>query len=148
MTWAVLLVAFIIAEFFTTQLISIWFAAGSLAALICSLLDLSLAIQITVFIIVTVVMLAVTYPFIRKRLNTKHTATNNDLDIGKNATVIEEINHIKGTGRVTLNGIDWTAVPEDKNSVIPKGSIVVVKQVCGAKLVVALNEKSLSSSPQ
>ena len=148
LTWAALLVIFIIAELFTTQLISIWFAAGSLAALICSLLELSMPVQIAVFIIVTAVMLAVTFPMIRKRLNASHTATNNDLDIGMNAIVIEEIDHEKGTGRVTLNGIDWIAVPEDKDAVIQKGSIVVVKQVCGAKLIVALSEKSLSGSAQ
>ncbi|MBQ8296379.1 MAG: NfeD family protein [Ruminococcus sp.] len=147
LTWAILFVVFVIAEFTTVQLISIWFAFGSLAALLCThFLGLSVPGQVAVFLIVSAILLAVTFPIVRKRLNTSRVPTNNDLDIGKNATVIEEINHDKGTGRVTLNGVDWSAVPENKTAVISAGSIVVVKEVQGAKLIVALKDKSMDKT--
>ena len=75
----------------------------------------------------------------KKHRKAKHVSTNAELDVGKNAVVIEEINKDNGTGRVTLNGVDWSAVSSD-NSVIPKGSIVTVTQVQGAKLVVELKD--------
>lgn len=144
-TWAVLFVAFAAAEIATIQLISIWFAFGSLIAMLCAyFLNIPFIAQLGIFIISSALLLAVTFPLVRKRLNPKRVATNNDLDVGQSASVIEEINTDNGTGRVTLNGVDWSAVPEDKNTVIPKGTIVTVKEVQGAKLVVA--EKQMSTS--
>lgn len=136
--WAALFVIFVIAEIATVQLISIWFSVGSLAALASAyFFDLSTAGQITVFFVVSAIALAVSFPFIRKRMKTTLTATNADRDIGQTASVIEEINFDCGTGRVTLSGVDWKAVPENKAEIIPAGSIVTVKEIQGAKLVVA-----------
>lgn len=136
--WAVLFVLFAIAEFATVQLVSIWFAFGSIIAMLCTyFFNIPFVAQLGIFILSSGILLAVTFPLVRKRLNPKRVATNNDLDIGKSATVIEEINSDNGTGRVTINGVDWSAVPENKNAVIAKGTIVIVKEVQGSKLLVA-----------
>lgn len=141
-TWAILFVIFVIAEFASVQLISIWFAFGALVTMLCTyFFDIPVMGQLAIFIITSALLIAVTFPLIRKRLNTVRVATNNDLDIGQNATVIEEVNTDSGTGRVTLNGVDWCAVPKDRNMIIPVGSIVIVREVQGAKLVVSLKEE-------
>ena len=70
-------------------------------------------------------------------MNKKHIATNSELEIGKSATVIEEINPDKNSGRVTLNGIDWSAVSSD-GKIISKNSIVTVKEIKSTKLIVEL----------
>jgi len=143
--WAIAFVAFVVAELSTVQLISIWFALGALAAMLAThFTDVSVMSQLGIFIAVTAVLLAITFPLVRKRLNKKKTATNNDLDIGQSAAVIEEINIDKGSGRVRLNGIDWSAAPEDLEQIISVGSIVVVKDVQGSKLIVALKNESHS----
>lgn len=136
--WALAVVAFVIAEIATVQLVSIWFAAGSMVTLILTYcFDLSWIQQLEVFVAASTVFLLISLPLVRKRKKAVSVATNAALDIGKHATVIEEINCDKGTGRVTLNGVDWSAVPESENVVIPKGTVVVVKNVEGAKLIVA-----------
>lgn len=137
--WAVLFVFFVIAEFATVQLISIWFALGSLITMLCTYFfdNIPFLGQLGIFIASSAILLAVTFPFVRKKLIPTRTATNNDLDIGQSATVIEEINFDNGTGRVTLKGVDWSAVPENEDAIIPKGTIVVVKDVQGSKLIVA-----------
>lgn len=141
--WAVLFVFFVIAEIVTIQLVSIWLACGSLITLICAyFFDIPFIGQLAIFIISSTILLGITIPLIRKKLNTKIIGTNSELDIGQSATVIEEINTDLGTGRVTLNGVDWSAIPADKNKIIPHGSIVIVKEVQGAKLIVALKEDS------
>lgn len=141
--WAILFVAFVAAEFATVQLVSIWFAFGSLIAMICTyFFDINFLAQLGIFILASGLLLAVTFPLVRKRLVTTKTATNNDLDIGQSATVIEEIDFDNGTGRVTLNGVDWSAVPENKDTIIPKGTIVIVKDVQGSKLIVAEKKTS------
>lgn len=145
--WAIVFVVLVIVEFASVQLISIWFAIGALITMICTyFFEIPLLGQLAIFIATSAILLAITFPLVRKRLNTKTVATNFDLDIGQSASVIEEINSDLGTGRVTLNGVDWSAVSEDKNVILPKGSIVIVKKVIGAKLIVALKETSKVSA--
>lgn len=136
--WAFAVIAFVIAEVITIQLVSIWFAAGALVTLLMTYsFELSWIQQLGVFIVASTIFLIMSLPFIRKRKKSKAVATNADLDVGKHATVIEEINCDKGTGRVTLNGVNWSAVPENENDVISEGTVVIVKKVQGAKLLVA-----------
>lgn len=138
--WAIMIVVFVIAEVATVQLVSIWFAVGAFVTMICSyFFDINLFGQLVIFIISSSLFLALTFPFMRKHRKSKHVSTNAELDIGKNAVVIEAIDKDNGTGRVTLNGVDWSAVAAD-DTVIPKGSIVTVTQVQGAKLVVELKD--------
>lgn len=147
LVWAIAFVLFAAAEIATVQLISIWFAFGALAAMLCvHFTDISVLGQLAVFIAVTAVLLAITFPLVRKRLNAKHTATNSDLDVGQTAIVIEEVNFDKGTGRVSLKGVDWNAVSENPEEIISVGSIVVVKEVQGAKLIIALKSEQLTDT--
>ena len=133
--WAIAVVAFVIAEVVTVQLVSIWFAAGAMVTLLLSYFyELTALEQLGIFIISSSVFLLLSVPLIRKRRKQTSVATNAELDVGRHATVIEEINADKGTGRVTLNGVNWSAVPENENMIIPEGAIVIVTKVMGAKL--------------
>ena len=135
--WALITVAFIIAEILTIQLVSIWFAAGGFITMLCSyFLDTTFAEELVIFIISSAFLLLVTFPFLKSKRQVTHVGTNSELEIGRTATVIEEINNVKGTGRVRLNGVDWSAVSADGDDVIPYDSIVTVVQVKGAKLFV------------
>ena len=141
--WAVAVVVFVLAEVMTVQMVSIWFAVGAAITLACVFLfeDVTLLQQLCIFIAASSIFLLLTIPFMKKRRNKGFTETNANLDVGKSAVVIEEINTDSGTGRVTLNGVDWSAVPADKNSIIPKDSIVTVVRVNGAKLIVEPKSK-------
>lgn len=140
--WAVVFVLFVIAEVVTVQLVSIWFAVGALVTLLFTyFFEMDLLAQLGIFIVASGVFLVITFPYLKKRRNVGHVATNAELDVGKTAKVIEEINVDKGTGRVTLNGVDWSAVPAQNNEVIPVGSIVAVVKVQGARLTVALKNE-------
>lgn len=141
--WAMTLMAFVVAEIITIQLVSIWFAAGALVTMICTyFFELTLLQQLGIFIIVSAVFLVLSFPFIKNRRKNTHVGTNSELDVGKHARVIEEISIEKGTGRVALNGVNWSAVPENENDIIPVESIVIVKKVLGAKLMVAPDNSS------
>ena len=137
--WACAVVAFVVAEVITVQLVSIWFAAGSMVTMLFSYFyKLNAIEQLGIFIISSSVFLLLSIPFLRnRRKKNDFVATNADLDIGRHATVIEVINSDKGTGRVTLNGVNWSAVPENENDIISEGTVVIVKKVQGAKLLVA-----------
>lgn len=138
MLWAIGVAAFIIIEIATVQLVSIWFAAGSLITLLCTyFFDITMLQQTGIFVVSSTILVAVSLPYLKSRRNVEHIGTNAELDIGKSARVIEDINTANGSGRVTLSGIDWCAVPLSENEIIPAGSIVTVEKVQGAKLVVS-----------
>lgn len=138
--WAVVFAVFVIAEVTSVQLVSIWFAVGALFAMLSAFFfDVGFIAQFAIFTLTSGIFLALTFPFLSKwRKSKKVVSTNADLDVGETAVVIEDINENNGSGRVTLKGVDWSAVPEKNGTVIPKGSIVTVKKVKGAKLTVAL----------
>lgn len=138
MLWAIGVAAFIIIEIATVQLVSIWFAAGSLITLLCTyFFDITMLQQTGIFVVSSTILVIASMPYLKSRRNVEHIGTNTELEIGKSARVIEDINTANGSGRVTLSGIDWRAVPLSENEIIPAGSIVTVEKVQGAKLVVS-----------
>ncbi|MGN0630273.1 MAG: NfeD family protein, partial [Ruminococcus sp.] len=95
--WSVMLVAAIAAEFATQQLVTIWFAAGSLGALIAAAAGASITVQLILFAVLSLLLLIFTRPILRKVLSFDFKDTNAKLDIGKLAVVIQEIDLEKGT---------------------------------------------------
>ena len=139
--WAIITVVFVIAEIATVQLVSIWFAAGAFVTMLCTyFMDFGVIGQLGVFILSSAVFLLMTFPFIKKKRSVSHVGTNHELDVGKTALVIEDIHNETGTGRVRLNGVDWSAVSADGDAVIPKDTIVTIVRVDGAKLEVTVNK--------
>ena len=133
--WAVVLVAFLVAEGVTVGLTSIWFAAGALCALIASVFTDSLVVQVVLFLVVSLAALVLLRPFARKHLEKKLVATNADRAIGAEAVVTEEINNLEGRGAAAVSGVLWTARAEGEG-VIPVGETVKVLRIEGVKLIV------------
>ena len=133
--WAVAFVVFLIAEIATLNaLVSVWFAVGALAAMFCAMADISFVWQMAAFVITSTVVLIATRPFVKK-VQGKKVATNYELDVGKQATVIENINNDLGQGRVRLDGTDWSARSENGDEIF-EGTMVTVTKVDGSKLIV------------
>lgn len=133
--WLAIILLTVIIETITVQMVSIWFVLGSGAALITSLFTDSISVQIFVFVLVTVISLVATRPFVKKVINFKKEDTNSGRFIGKDALVIEDINNEIGVGQVNVCGSIWTAKTID-GSVIKKGETVIVDSIKGVKLVV------------
>ena len=136
--WLIAFVLFAAVEFATSMaLISIWFAAGSLVALVLSAFDVPLWIQLLVFILVSAILLICTRSIAKKHAK-NNIDTNIKIIIGKTAKVIEDIDNLKATGRVRLDGVDWTAI-SDTGEIIEKDSHVTVTKIEGSKLYVKIN---------
>ena len=132
--WLALIIVFLAMEAATVQLISTWFAAGALAAMIVSLIGGAVWLQIVVFLTVSIVLLVLLWPMARKHLKPKLVATNADALIGRVCTVTEEIDPVDG-GRVKLGDVTWSARSES-NERIPAGTLVKVQKIQGAKVFV------------
>ena len=141
--WGGAIVVFLILEAATAGITSIWFALGSLAALICAALNAPLWLQILWFVLVSGGTLYFTRPLAKKYVNQKAQPTNADMNLGMQGIVTETINNLAALGSVKIGGKLWTA-RSNTGSVIPEGTLVVAVAIEGVKLIV--QELSQSSS--
>ena len=141
MFWLIAMVFFLVVEAVTVGLVCIWFAAGSLVALLCAMFDAPVWLQIVVFLIVSAVTLYYTRPLVKKYVNNKVEPTNADIVIGKECRVTETIDNIAGTGAVYVDGKTWTARSAEDSETIPEGTLVTARQIDGVKLIVSAMEK-------
>ena len=107
--WLVLMVLFLIVEGTSVSLVSIWFAVGSLGALIAAVLNAPFWMQITVCLVLSATTLACLRPFVKKFIQPKITATNIDSVIGSAGYVTEDIDNLSARGQVKLGGMVWSA---------------------------------------
>ena len=133
--WLALLVLFIVAEASTVTMVSIWFAAGSLAALVVALLGGKFWLQIVLFLAVSAVFLALLRPIARKHFTPRITRTNVDAIIGKICLVTTDIDNVASAGQVKIGDVEWTARSAD-GTPIPAGTQVKIQQVEGVKVYV------------
>lgn len=133
--WLVLMVVFLIAEASTVAMVSLWFAAGSLVALIAALLGAPLWLQITLFLAVSAVLLASLRTVIRKHFTPNLTKTNVDAIIGSRGYVTADIDNISATGTVKLGVMEWTA-RSATGEIIKAGTLVKVEKIEGVKAFV------------
>lgn len=134
--WGVVFAITAILEAISVQLISIWFSLSALITMFFALTDIPFVYQMIIFVVLSTVLLIATRPFVKKVLSLKAVSTNYELDIGKTARVIENIDHEAMTGRVILDGVSWQARSEN-GEVIPTGHAVTIKEINGTTLVVS-----------
>ena len=136
MVWFVLMVVFLVAEAACPiHLISIWFAAGSLVATIVSLLGGPVWLQVTLFLVVSVTMLALLLPFVRKFVKPNLTKTNVDAIVGSTGYVTAPIDNIAAQGQVKLGAMEWSA-RSTGGEPIPEKTLVKVDRIEGVKVFV------------
>ncbi|WP_408071043.1 NfeD family protein [Butyrivibrio sp. JL13D10] len=134
--WLILTVILAVSEILTLGLTTIWFALGALAAFLSCLMGASVPLQIVIFIIVSVIALLLVRPISLKLLGGKIVKTNIDALIGRKVNVSKEIDNIKETGNVILDGTTWNARSFEDDVVISSGETVVIEKVEGNKLIV------------
>ena len=138
--WTCAIVLFGVVEAATAGLVSIWFVAGALAALVAAFVGASLAIQIVLFLAVSAAALAVSQPMLSKMVSTNAKPTNADRVLGETAKVTETIDNENSTGAVYVDGKTWTARSTD-DTVIEAGTRVCIERMEGVKLFVKPCEK-------
>ena len=134
--WLVLLVVFLLLEAATVVMVSLWFAAGSLIALLASALGAPIWLQVALFLIVSAALLACLRPLVRKHFTPSLTRTHVDAVIGGTGYVTADIDNAAATGSVKLGAMEWTARATAGNR-IPKGTLVKVDKIEGVKAFVS-----------
>lgn len=135
--WLVLVIILTIIEVATVNLLTIWFVASGIVALILSFFIHDTAIVSTVFALLGIFLLFISRPIVNK-LKTKDDKSKTNLDriIGAFGVVTEEIK--KNTvGEVKVDGKKWSAI---SNAKLQVGDEIVVEKIDGVKLVVRKKE--------
>lgn len=131
--WLLLFLVLLVFEIISLGLTTIWFAAGALVAFVASLAGANLIIQVILFIVVSVLLLALTRPIAVKYLDNNKTKTNVDELIGKKVEVITRIDNLKGTGEARINGEIWIARSQGED--IEAGELAEIVSIEGVKLI-------------
>ena len=141
--WLALFVILLIIEIITVgievgtmALTTIWFAGGSMAALIVAAVGGPVWLQVILFLVVSFVLLFFTRPWAVKYLNPHKTRTNYEDAIGKTVRVTMKIDNIEETGTAVLNGQEWTARSNDDAVTIEADTTAEVVAISGVKLIV------------
>lgn len=134
--WLVLILVFIWIEASTVSLVSIWFAVGALAAMICSLLSGQLWLQAVLFFAVAGVLLALLRPVVKKHFTPKLTKTNVDAVVGTTGKVTKKIDNDAAAGQVKLGAMEWTA-RSTSGEPIEEGTMIQVDRIEGVKAFVS-----------
>lgn len=139
--WLLLLALFIIVEMVTMGLTTIWFAGGALVAVFLALFDVSISVQIIIFLIVSIGLLFAIRPLAVKYFNKERVRTNAESLIGRQAIVISEVDNLQGIGRVVVEGQEWMARTRNAEAKLPVGAVAVVVAISGVKLIIEEREE-------
>ena len=132
--WLIAAVGFLVLEGMTFSMVSVWFAAGSAAALLSCLFHPPFKVQAVVFIVVSVLCLAAFKP-LTQRLRQKPTPTNGDRSLGREAKVLTPVS-AEETGRVRLDGVDWNARCATPGDTLAPGQSCRVTEIHSTLLIV------------
>lgn len=135
--WVGALVVFLIVEAACPiHLVSVWFAFGALAAMLTAFFGGAVWLQVTVFVAVSAILLAMLWPLTKKFLRPNLKATNVDSVIGSEGYVTAQIDNLSAQGQVKLGAMEWTARSESGDP-IPAGTRVRVRRIEGVKAIVS-----------
>lgn len=136
--WLGIIIFTIVLEFLTYDLVSIFFSAGGVVVLILSIIDsltplhIHWAVQVTVFLVVSLVLVLCVRPVTKRYLRRNEVKTNIDAIVGQHGISLDDI-LVDGRGTVRVNGTVWTAV---SNENILRDEKIEVLAVEGNKLIV------------
>jgi len=122
-------------------LVSIWFAAGALIALILSLFSfipevtIPWWVQLIVFVVVSTMTLLLVRPLSKRYFKRNTVNSNVDSLVGKRGLLEQEIKPFN-PGLCKINDVLWTAVGVEGKETIAKESVVEVVAIQGNKLLV------------
>ena len=138
--WVIMLVLAVIIEIATTDLTSIWFAAGALFALILNLFieDNLIWLQAMVFAVVSIAAIIFFKPLVKKKFNSTVVETNANALIGKTVIVVSTIS-LHNPGSIKVEGIEWTAKTENES--FEPGDLVEIVSITGNTMLVKSIER-------
>lgn len=133
--WVIAAVILALIEAATTSLTSLWFVGGALVAAVAAMLGAGVFLQVIIFLLISIILLILTRPVLKKKMQVEKERTNVNALVGKPAKVTKEIRRLEA-GEAKVNGLIWMAVAFYPDRVYPVGSEVTIIRVEGVRLIV------------
>ena len=133
--WLAILIAAVVVEIFTEQMISIWFVPGAIVAAILEFCNVSPIWQVVVFLVLAVAGIILTKTYLIKKFPLPDHKTNIDAIIGEKCVVTERIDNYAGCGQAKVNGQIWSARGAHDEDTFEEGEILTVVAIEGVKLI-------------
>ena len=124
-----------VVEIATAPLVALWFVPGALIGMVLAFCNVHIAVQVGVFLAVSILCLVLAKTVFRDFLTPKKEKFNIDAIIGEKCTVTEKIDNIAGRGAVKVKGLEWAARMLSDDVVVEEGARVEVIAVEGVKLI-------------
>ena len=145
--WQIWLIAsgiFFIIEIFTVGFLIFWLGVAALIAMLVSFFIDNVIIQTAVFVISSGLHILATRPLVNKIVKKDTLPTNVYSLVGKKGIVIEDLDWVKGTGQIKIDGEIWSAKTKEQVN-IPKGIEIEIESIEGVKAFVKpVKEPSLN----
>ena len=144
--WAIIIAAFLILEFVTYQMVSIWLAIGCLGGLVLSFIPgVSWWVEVLVSLALALILLAFTRKIVMKWIMSRETKTNVDAMAGVETRLLTAITR-EEHGTVKIADVMWNA---SSLKPIKQGTLVKITKVDGNKLLVeAIEEEVVKEEPK
>jgi membrane protein implicated in regulation of membrane protease activity len=140
LVWFIFAAIFIVGEIFTVGFFLACFGVGAIVAGVLALIGVSSIWQWTVFIVVSVILFAVSRRFAERFSRKQPPGIGADRFIGKEGIVLEDIDNINNTGSVRIDKEIWRADSAGEE-VIKKGKRIVVEKLDGTHVIVKVKEE-------
>ena len=133
--WLAVMALAVFVEATTMALVSVWCAVGALVTVFAAYFGASLQAQLLIFVGVSIVVAAVVRPLAKRYADPYTVPTNADRLLGMEARVTEDIDNVRPSGAVYVDGKTWTARSADGER-IPAGETVEIQWMEGVKVIV------------
>ena len=120
--WAGIIIAALVIEALSAELISIWFAPAAAISLIVSFFQPdAIWLQVIIFVVLAFIFVLLSRTIFKKHFEVSNVPTNLDTVIGDTAIVVEDICNVEERGAVKLQGKIWTFGRCHQRSRLDKG---------------------------
>ena len=137
--WFIAALVLSLIEILTPGFVILWFGVSAGIVGLLDLLGLHDTFwQVIIWIVLSLLLVIMSRTFFKTifvKSPGENYKTNVDVLIGEQGIVTEEIDNVKGVGRIKVEGQDWAARSED-GSIIPVGKPVEIIRFEGVKLFV------------
>ncbi|MCR4617236.1 MAG: NfeD family protein [Lachnospiraceae bacterium] len=138
--WLVLFIILIVIEMITTAVTAVWIGIGCLAGAVCAMFGLPVWLQIVVTALVSFLLFAFVRPGVKRNFDKKKRQLGLRKHIGTRALVTSEIDNLRGIGEVRIGNREFSARSSLEGVEIPKGAVVIVKDVYKDIMIVTPDE--------
>ena len=141
--WLSAFIAFLIIEFVTYDMVTIWFSAGALCSMLLSCFWDNLFAQIILFIAISALTMLLFRSKAIKYLNRNKFSTNVDSLVGTKIKLIKGADPMNYGEAKLHNGVVWSVIT--KNEVIDDGEFAEIIAIEGNKLIVKkINQEDIN----